>query len=83
MLAYLEFVADRLDLLRDIQFNTWVEDASYDDSGQRWTITTHTGERFTARFMICAVGALFVAHKPNYHDNWACGQQTEHPQRRS
>ncbi|MDP6186676.1 MAG: NAD(P)/FAD-dependent oxidoreductase, partial [Pseudomonadales bacterium] len=66
VLAYLEFVADRLDLLRDIQFNTWVEDASYDDSGQRWTITTHTGERFTARFMICAVGALFVAHKPNY-----------------
>lgn len=66
VLAYLQFVADRLDLERDIQFNTWVEDARYDDAAQRWTITTHTGERISARFMICAVGALFVAHKPEY-----------------
>ena len=50
VLAYLEFVADRLDLLRSIEFNTWVEDASYDDAAQRWTITTHTGERVSARF---------------------------------
>jgi cyclohexanone monooxygenase len=66
VLAYLEHVADRFDLRRDIQFDTWVEDARFDEDAQRWTIETDAGDRVTARFLICAVGALFVAHKPDY-----------------
>ena len=66
VLAYLEHVADRFDLRRDIQFDTWVEDARYDEQAQRWTVETSTGERATARYLVCAVGALFVAHKPDY-----------------
>ena len=31
-----------------------------------WTIETDAGDRFSAPFLICAVGALFVAHKPDY-----------------
>ena len=32
VLAYLEQVADRFDLRRDIQFETWVQDARYDEA---------------------------------------------------
>lgn len=66
VLAYLEHFAERFDLLRSIQFNTWVTDARYDETNQRWIIETDQGQQATARFLICAVGALFVAHKPDY-----------------
>jgi cation diffusion facilitator CzcD-associated flavoprotein CzcO len=65
VLAYLEHVADRFDLRRDIQFETWVKDARYDEAAQRWTIETQTGENTSARFLICAVGALSTANKPD------------------
>lgn len=66
VLAYLEHVADRFDLRKDIQFDTWIDDARYDETAQRWTIETARGELASARFLICATGALFVANKPNY-----------------
>ncbi len=66
VLAYLEHVADRFDLRKDIQFNTRVDDARWDDATQRWTIETAQGEEASARFLICATGALFVANKPDY-----------------
>jgi cation diffusion facilitator CzcD-associated flavoprotein CzcO len=65
VLAYLEHVADRFDLRRDIQFETWVKDARYDEAEQRWTVETDTGVRATARFLICAVGALSTANLPD------------------
>ena len=66
VLAYLEHVADRFDLRKDIQFETWITDARFDEPAQRWSIETDAGERLTARFLVCAVGALFVAHMPDY-----------------
>jgi cation diffusion facilitator CzcD-associated flavoprotein CzcO len=65
VLDYLEHVADRFDLRRDIQFETWVEDARYDEAAQRWTVDTSTGVRASARFLICAVGALSTANMPD------------------
>ena len=38
VLSYLENFADRFDLRRDIQFETWVQDAQYDEAAQRWTV---------------------------------------------
>ncbi len=66
VLAYIEFVADRLDLRKDIQFDTFVTDARYDEATQHWTITSTDGELARARFLVCAIGALFVANKPDY-----------------
>ncbi len=66
VLAYLEHVAERFDLSKDIQFETWVTGATYDEAGQRWTVETDRGDRVSARFLICATGALFVANKPDY-----------------
>ena len=64
--AYLEHFSARFDLLKDIQFETRVTDARYDESTQHWTIETDAGELATARFLVCAVGALFVANMPDY-----------------
>ncbi|MDX3659635.1 NAD(P)/FAD-dependent oxidoreductase [Streptomyces sp. ID05-26A] len=55
-LAYLEAVVERHDLARDIQFGTVVESAVYDENSSMWTVTTSRGERFTARYLVSALG---------------------------
>jgi len=65
VLEYLEHVADRFDLRRDIQFETWVQDAHYDEAAQRWMVETNTGVRASAQYLICAVGALSTANMPD------------------
>jgi cation diffusion facilitator CzcD-associated flavoprotein CzcO len=65
VLDYIEHVADRFDLRRDIQFETWVNDARYDEAAQRWTVETNTGVRASAKYLICAVGALSTANMPD------------------
>jgi cation diffusion facilitator CzcD-associated flavoprotein CzcO len=62
---YLHFVADRFDLKRDIQLGTRVTGASFDSAANRWNVTTEAGERFSARFLITAVGCLSSANVPN------------------
>jgi cation diffusion facilitator CzcD-associated flavoprotein CzcO len=61
---YLNFVADRFDLKRDIQLNTRVSGASFDEAASRWTIRTEGGETFSAQFLITAVGCLSSANVP-------------------
>ncbi len=65
VLEYLSHVADKFDFRKDIQFETWVEDARYDESAQRWTVSTSTGINASAPFLICAVGALSTTNMPN------------------
>jgi cyclohexanone monooxygenase len=65
VLSYLEHFADRFDLRRDIQLETWVQDARYDEATQRWTVETSTGLRVSAEHLICAVGALSTPNKPD------------------
>ena len=59
ILEYAKHVADRFDLRKDFEFNTRVTDARWDDETQRWTIATSQGGEASARFLICATGALF------------------------
>ena len=65
VLDYLNFAADRLDLRRDIQFETWVTEASFDETLQRWTVVTDSGARASAPFLICAGGALSTTNMPD------------------
>ena len=58
LLAYIDHVADRFDLRRDIQLDTRVTSAVFDETSRRWTIETHRGERISARFCIMATGCL-------------------------
>lgn len=66
ILQYLNFVADRLDLRRDIQFNTRVLSAHYDEDRRQWLIRTEDGAVARAQFLITAVGCLSVAHTPDF-----------------
>jgi cyclohexanone monooxygenase len=66
ILAYLEYVAQRFGLYRDIEFSTRVTAATFDEAASRWTVTTDTGRQFTAQFVISAVGALSVSNVPKF-----------------
>ncbi|MBV9859645.1 MAG: NAD(P)/FAD-dependent oxidoreductase [Alphaproteobacteria bacterium] len=65
ILRYLNHVADRFDLRRDIRLGTRVTAAHYDAAANLWRVTSESGERFTARFLITAVGCLSSANIPN------------------
>jgi cation diffusion facilitator CzcD-associated flavoprotein CzcO/acetyl esterase/lipase len=65
ILRYLQFVADRYDLRRDIRFSTRVERAQWDDGANRWTVTTTDGASLTGRFYVMATGCLSVPKEPD------------------
>ena len=64
ILKYLNYVADRFDLWRDIQLGTRVMSAAFDAPASRWTIRTDRGEAVQARYCIMATGCLSVAAIP-------------------
>jgi cation diffusion facilitator CzcD-associated flavoprotein CzcO len=66
ILRYLEHVAQRHDLKRDIQFNTRVTGAEYDEANNLWRVRTDRGEEVTARYLIAAVGSLSYANMPKF-----------------
>ena len=63
--AYLNFVADRLDLRRDIQFSTRVTAATFDESCSTWSVETDAGEHVTSRFVVAATGCLSAPLEPD------------------
>jgi cation diffusion facilitator CzcD-associated flavoprotein CzcO len=62
--AYLNFVADRLDLRRDISFNTEVVAMTFDEVADEWLVETWAGESFVAPFVVAASGILSVPLEP-------------------
>lgn len=66
LLAYLNHVADRFDLRPDIQLDTRVTSARFDEASNRWTVTTDRGETVTARWCVMATGVLSVPNEPNF-----------------
>ncbi len=65
IMRYLNHVADKFDLKRDILFRTRVTSAAYDEQSNRWNVETDTGARFSAKFLITAVGCLSAANIPD------------------
>ncbi|MFB6170930.1 MAG: flavin-containing monooxygenase [Haloarculaceae archaeon] len=66
ILEYLRFAADHLDLRRDIQFETEIETAAFDQERGTWAVTTDDGDRVTARFFVTAVGCLSDPFVPDF-----------------
>jgi len=64
ILRYINHVADRLDLRRDIRMNTRATDAEFDPQANRWTVLTQGGQSLQARFCIMATGCLSNAQVP-------------------
>jgi cation diffusion facilitator CzcD-associated flavoprotein CzcO len=64
ILRYAEHVADRYDLRKDIQFDTKVTSAIFDDATGRWTVRTDRDDEVSAQFLIMATGCLSSANIP-------------------
>ncbi len=69
ILSYIRHVADRFDLRRDIQFNTRITAARFEEasaeSPSHWTVTTDDGQTHKARFCVMASGVLSTPNLPN------------------
>ncbi|OBJ81636.1 flavin-containing monooxygenase [Mycobacterium colombiense] len=63
--AYLNFVADRLDLRRDIQFGTKVVAMMFDEEAGVWLMRTEAGDAFRVPFVVAASGILSVPLEPD------------------
>ena len=65
ILAYLEHVVVRYDLRRDIQLNTEVTGAEFDEETRVWTVTLADGEQVTGRYLVNALGLLARTNIPD------------------
>lgn len=64
ILKYLEKVADRHNLRKDIQFNTGITAAHFNEATNLWEVLTDTGESYTAKFIVTALGLLSATNIP-------------------
>jgi cyclohexanone monooxygenase len=65
ILKYAGHVADRYDLRRDIQFDTRVDRAAFDETANRWSVATSDGNTVTAKYVVLATGCLSNARMPD------------------
>ncbi len=63
-LRYLEHVADRFDLRRDIRFRARVRAAHYDQAAGSWVVRLEDGSRHRCRYLVSAVGPLSAPTYP-------------------
>ena len=55
---WMNYIADRLDLRRDIQLDTTITRATWDEDSERWTVETDGGEVIDTRFLVTCCGML-------------------------
>jgi cyclohexanone monooxygenase len=65
ILRYANHVADRFDLRGDIEFNTRIDAAIFDEATLRWSVTTSNGNA-TAAYLVLATGCLSNARTPDF-----------------
>ena len=66
ILSYINYVADKFQLRQDIQFNTRVKMASFNEAINRWTIEMVDGQKVNAQFCIMATGCLSAPNLPKF-----------------
>jgi len=78
ILRYVNHVADRFDLRRDIQFETRVTAAHFDETAGLWRVETDRGDRVTARFCVMATGCLSSTNLPDFPGRDSFAGETYH-----
>ena len=63
-LRYLNYVADKFDLRKYMQFNCKVESAHCDEANDLWRLKMADGRELTSRFVVMAVGLLSIPTPP-------------------
>jgi cation diffusion facilitator CzcD-associated flavoprotein CzcO len=80
-LRYINHVADKFDLRRDIQFSSRVSAAIWQENTRSWTITLQDGGRFRTRFLITAIGPLSAPTLPRIEGTDTFAGQSFHTAR--
>ena len=55
---WMNYVADRLDLRKDIQFNTTIKSADWDNEAERWNLVTEDNQQINCQFVVSCAGML-------------------------
>ncbi len=66
ILKYINHVADRFDLRRDVQLNTRIKKATFDGKANCWTLVTDKGDTIVARYCVMAAGNLSTPRVPDF-----------------
>ena len=66
ILSYLEHVADRFDLGKNLILSTTVTKAHFNEATNRWDVETDKGDRITAKFLVTGLGILSAPNKPPF-----------------
>ncbi len=66
ILRYINHVADRFDLRKDISLNTRMQTARYDEAAARWIVTAEDGRQWSAPYLVMCVGQLSSTKRPDY-----------------
>ncbi|NKC00010.1 MAG: NAD(P)-binding protein [Pseudomonadales bacterium] len=64
ILRYIEHVAERFDLMKDVQLNTRVGRTEFDEGTNRWQVTTDQGDAVDAKYLVMATGCLSSTNYP-------------------
>ncbi|HDS1743969.1 flavin-containing monooxygenase [Pseudomonas putida] len=64
ILSYLNHVVDRHDLRRDIQLETGITQAVFDEDSNRWLVTADDGHHYSAKYLVTALGLLSATNVP-------------------
>ncbi len=75
---YLNYVADKFDLRRDIQFESRVASAYYQEGSRSWDVALEDGRRYSSRFLVTAIGVLSAPTMPNIPGVGSFGGQACH-----
>jgi cation diffusion facilitator CzcD-associated flavoprotein CzcO len=63
-LRYLNYVVDKFDLRKHMQFDSKVETATFDDARNRWHLVLEDGREYTCHFLITAIGLISAPTLP-------------------
>jgi cation diffusion facilitator CzcD-associated flavoprotein CzcO len=80
-LRYCNYVADKFDLRRDIQFRSRVTAAVYVEDTRSWRITLEDGSEHTCRFLVTAIGPLSTPTLPRVEGRDTFKRQSFHTAR--
>ena len=62
---YCQFVTDKFDLRKDMQFDTTIETAEFRETSSSWELTDKHGQAYTCRWLMTAMGVLNEPTLPN------------------
>jgi cation diffusion facilitator CzcD-associated flavoprotein CzcO len=80
-LRYLNHVADKFDLRRDIEFRSRVTAATYEEDTRSWNLTLEDGRHFRTRFLVTAIGPLSTPTLPRIEGRDSFAGQSFHTAR--